>query len=86
MWTICGHLYFGHEVTLAYVCLAFARLSLATQEEMSLAARRVSLAPVNRANINNRSMSWRNGSLHWGRVGTEGIHFVLLAGLSTFAC
>ena len=48
---------------------------LATQEEINLAARRVSLAPVNRANIQSRSMSWRNGSLHWGRVGNEGIVF-----------
>ncbi|KAL8568215.1 hypothetical protein ACOMHN_027738 [Nucella lapillus] len=44
----------------------------AAQEEINLAARRVSLAPVNRANIQSRSMSWRNGSLHWGRVGNEG--------------
>ncbi|XP_076436361.1 protein unc-80 homolog isoform X3 [Babylonia areolata] len=43
----------------------------AAQEEINLAARRVSLAPVNRANIQSRSMSWRNGSLHWGRVGNE---------------
>ena len=45
---------------------------LATQEEINLAARRVSLAPVSRANIQSRSMSWRNGSLHWGRLGNEG--------------
>ncbi|XP_071097692.1 protein unc-80 homolog [Haliotis cracherodii] len=46
----------------------------ATQEEnlVNMAARRVSLAPVNRANIQSRSMSWRNGSLHWGRLGYEG--------------
>ncbi|XP_055887561.1 protein unc-80 homolog isoform X2 [Biomphalaria glabrata] len=42
------------------------------QEEMSLAARRVSLAPTNRANNQSRSMSWRNGSLHWGRLAAEG--------------
>ncbi|KAH9525120.1 Protein unc-80 [Bulinus truncatus] len=42
------------------------------QEEMTLAARRVSLAPTNRANNQSRSMSWRNGSLHWGRLAAEG--------------
>ncbi|GFR73733.1 Unc-80-like protein [Elysia marginata] len=42
------------------------------QEEMTLAARRVSLAPTNRANNQSRSMSWRNGSLHWGRLAGEG--------------
>ncbi|GFO03526.1 unc-80-like protein, partial [Plakobranchus ocellatus] len=42
------------------------------QEEMTLAARRVSLAPTNRANNQSRSMSWRNGSLHWGRLPGEG--------------
>lgn len=46
---------------------------LALQEEINLAARRVSLAPVNRANIQSRSMSWRTGSLHWGRFTNEGI-------------
>ncbi|CAG5120059.1 unnamed protein product, partial [Candidula unifasciata] len=42
------------------------------QEELTLAARRVSLAPTNRANNQSRSMSWRNGSLHWGRLAAEG--------------
>ncbi|XP_052242651.1 protein unc-80 homolog isoform X2 [Dreissena polymorpha] len=41
----------------------------ALQEEISLAARRVSLAPTNR-NLASRSMSWRNGSLHWARLTT----------------
>ncbi|XP_052808844.1 protein unc-80-like isoform X2 [Mya arenaria] len=41
----------------------------ALQEEINLAARRVSLAPTNR-NIASRSMSWRNGSLHWARLTT----------------
>lgn len=42
------------------------------QEEINLAARRVSLAPVNRANIQSRSLSWRSGSLFWGRPTMEG--------------
>ena len=67
----CCHFYFGHEVTRAYV-LHLLLPCLATQEEINLAARRVSLAPVSRANIQSRSMSWRNGSLHWGRIGNEG--------------
>ncbi|KAL5011899.1 hypothetical protein ScPMuIL_010450 [Solemya velum] len=44
----------------------------AMQEEINLAARRVSLAPVNRANIQSRSLSWRSGSLFWGRPTMEG--------------
>ena len=40
--------------------------------QMALAARRVSLAPTNRANNQSRSMSWRAGSLHWGRLAAEG--------------
>lgn len=44
-------------------------------EELNLAARRVSLAPVNRANMQGRSLSWRNGSVYWGR-GLEGRHGV----------
>lgn len=42
-------------------------------EELNLAARRVSLAPANRANMQGRSLSWRNGSVHWSR-GMEGRH------------
>lgn len=74
----CCHFYFGHEATGAYV-LHLLLPCLATQEEINLAARRVSLAPVNRANIQSRSMSWRNGSLHWGRIGNEGTLWLLNA-------
>ncbi|KAK3087178.1 hypothetical protein FSP39_002695 [Pinctada imbricata] len=43
-----------------------------SEELSNLAARRVSLAPINRANVQSRSLSWRNGSLHWARIGLEG--------------
>ena len=53
-------------------CFACMMWPAVAQEEMTLAARRVSLAPTNRANNQSRSMSWRNGSLHWGRLAGEG--------------
>lgn len=49
-----------------------------------MAARRVSLAPINRANVQSRSMSWRNGSLHWGRLTLEGT--ITLLPFSAFLC
>ncbi|XP_036354476.1 protein unc-80 homolog isoform X2 [Octopus sinensis] len=48
--------------------------ALAVQEEINMAARRVSLAPINRANVQSRSMSWRNGSIHWGRLTLEDLN------------
>ncbi|XP_052063828.1 protein unc-80 homolog [Mytilus californianus] len=54
-------------------------------EELNLAARRVSLAPANRANMQGRSLSWRNGSVHWSRgmegeeERTEHVHHVQMA-------
>ncbi|XP_059153938.1 protein unc-80 homolog isoform X2 [Physella acuta] len=60
----------GHEEACCVHCLLDT--TPVVQEEMTLAARRVSLAPTNRANNQSRSMSWRNGSLHWGRIAWEG--------------
>lgn len=48
-----------------------------------MAARRVSLAPINRANVQSRSMSWRNGSIHWGRLTLEG---TITLPFSAFVC
>ncbi|XP_048774238.1 protein unc-80 homolog isoform X3 [Ostrea edulis] len=42
-----------------------------TDELSNLAARRVSMAPINRANLQSRSMSWRNGSVYWARLEGE---------------
>eukprot|EP00105_Crassostrea_gigas_P024973 XP_011445404.1 PREDICTED: protein unc-80 homolog isoform X2 [Crassostrea gigas] len=42
-----------------------------TDELSNLAARRVSMAPFNRANLQSRSMSWRNGSVYWARLEGE---------------
>lgn len=52
----------------------FVSIAVMTDELSNLAARRVSMAPFNRANLQSRSMSWRNGSVYWARLeGTE--HF-----------
>lgn len=46
----------------------FVSVAVMTDELSNLAARRVSMAPFNRANLQSRSMSWRNGSVYWARL------------------
>lgn len=48
--------------------LLFVSIAVMTDELSNLAARRVSMAPFNRANLQSRSMSWRNGSVYWARL------------------
>lgn len=63
--------------------MCFPLTLTALQEELNLAARRVSLAPTNRNNIANRSLSGRTGSMHWARLTTfEGIPSMCLIAVS----
>ncbi len=59
----------NHWLCACWLWFCFLGAAMVDEINLAVAARRMSVAPLNRAsNIQNRQMSWRSGSMFWPRT------------------